>query len=211
MFEHDEQLHAESQKKYPTLNLSDGEYIVAEVRRHPIGLFSIWFVTLLCVALVVALSVFIGTHASEVASSGVALSPDLILGGMALITILILLLGYVGQVIYVDNRFYVTNESVIQHVRTGLFTSREQTIALGGVEDASFRQEGILQYILGYGSIRLSTVGDENTYRFTIVSNPRTQLKTLNDAVEAFKSRHVYEGSTRPAPEEKPPVTGSTS
>jgi len=204
MFESNPEKHAESKKKHPGLHLSDGEFVVAEVRRHPIGLFSIWFVDLLIVAIIIALSILIAGHASEIASNGVTVSPDIILGAMALLTILVLLLGWVGHIIYTDNRFYVTNESVIQHIRVGLFTSREQTVSLAGVEDASYRQEGILQYILGYGSIRLSTVGDENTYRFTLVANPQDQLRTLNDAVEDFKRRHVFEGINNGTPAAPP-------
>ena len=96
------------------------------------------------------------------------------------------------MVIYKDNTFFVTNESVIQHIRTGLFTDREQTISLGEIEDASYSQDGFFQSVLGYGSIRLSTVGDEFTYLFTIVADPSKQLQALNDAVEAFKSRNLY-------------------
>lgn len=204
MYESNTEKHAESAKKFPQLHMSDGEYVVAEVRRHPIGLFSIWFVDLLVVAIILGLSVVLASRTADLASTGINLSPDMILAGMALLTILVLLLGVVGHIIYTDNRFYVTNEAVIQHIRTGLFTSREQTIALSGVEDASYRQEGILQYLLGYGTVRLSTVGDENTYRFSIVANPKSQLQTLNDAVEDFKRRHVYEGTDRSAPAAAP-------
>jgi hypothetical protein len=45
----------------------------------------------------------------------------------------------------------------------------------------------MLQSILDYGSIRLSTEGDETTYRFNYVSNPKKQIALLNNAVEAFK------------------------
>jgi hypothetical protein len=120
---------------------------------------------------------------------GVAINSDLILGVAMLVTILVLLLGYVGTIIYNDNHFYVTNESVIQKIRTGLFASREQIIALSGIEDASYHQDGLLQYMLGYGSIRLSTIGDETTYRFNLVQNPQRELTTLNNAVEEFKTR----------------------
>src|SRR6266702_6506737 len=34
--------HDESLAKYPRVHLSKGEYVVMEVRRHPIGLVSIW-------------------------------------------------------------------------------------------------------------------------------------------------------------------------
>lgn len=40
----------------------------------------------------------------------------------------------------------------------------------------------------GYGSLRLSTEGDETTYRFSFVENPSKQVALLNNAVEAFKN-----------------------
>ncbi|MNG38312.1 hypothetical protein D3C84_1259690 [compost metagenome] len=46
----------------------------------------------------------------------------------------------------------------------------------------------MLQSILNYGSIRLSTEGDETTYRFKYVANPKEQIALLNNAVEAFKN-----------------------
>src|SRR6476469_7446463 len=35
--------HEQSLQKYPRVHLSKGEYVVMEVRRHPIGILSIWF------------------------------------------------------------------------------------------------------------------------------------------------------------------------
>ena len=32
----------ESRRRYPKLNLSDGEYVISDVKRHPIGLIGIW-------------------------------------------------------------------------------------------------------------------------------------------------------------------------
>lgn len=36
--------------------------------------------------------------------------------------------------------------------------------------------------------IRLSTEGEETTYRFNYVANPKRQTAILNNAVEAFKN-----------------------
>ena len=77
---------------------------------------------------------------------------------------------------------------MIQEIQHSLFVHREQTVSLGSIEDASFKQEGILQTLLNYGRIRLSTEGEETTYRFEYVSNPRKQVAILNNAVEAFKN-----------------------
>jgi uncharacterized membrane protein YdbT with pleckstrin-like domain len=96
--------------------------------------------------------------------------------------------GYIAYWVYINNKFFLTNESVIQEIQTSLFSKHEQTVSLSNIEDASFVQHGILQSILDYGSIRLSTEGDETTYRFSYVTNPKKQIATLNNAVEAFKN-----------------------
>ncbi|HEX8763495.1 MAG TPA: PH domain-containing protein, partial [Candidatus Saccharimonadales bacterium] len=99
-----------------------------------------------------------------------------------------LLGGFLATYIYNNNRFYLTNESVIQEIQTSLFSKHEQTVSLSNVEDASYRQNGLLQIMLNYGSIRLSTEGDETTYRFSFVANPKQHIAILNNAVEAFKN-----------------------
>jgi uncharacterized membrane protein YdbT with pleckstrin-like domain len=111
--------------------------------------------------------------------------------GVAFILLGVLLLifgGIVATVVYDANRFYLTNESVTQYIQTGLFFRKNQTISLGNIEDASYNQRGILQTIFNYGSIRLSTEGEETTYRFNYVANPQKQAQYLNDAIEAFKN-----------------------
>jgi hypothetical protein len=105
-----------------------------------------------------------------------------------LLTLLFLIGGYVAVWVYLSNRFYLTNESVVQEIQVSLFSKHEQTVSLSNIEDASYRQTGFLQSLLDYGSIRLSTEGDETTYRFNYVSNPKQEIATLNNAVEAFKN-----------------------
>jgi uncharacterized membrane protein YdbT with pleckstrin-like domain len=95
---------------------------------------------------------------------------------------------YIVVWVYQNNKFFLTNESVIQEIQTTLFAHNEQTVSLSNIEDASYTQHGLVQQLLGYGSIRLSTEGDETTYRFHYVTNPKKHIATLNNAVEAFKN-----------------------
>ena len=67
-------------------------------------------------------------------------------------------------------------------------------MSLGSVEDVSFRQTGVLQTMFNYGTIRLSTEGEETTYRFHYVSNPKHQVAILNNAVESFKNGRPVTG-----------------
>ena len=101
--------------------------------------------------------------------------------------LLVLIGGYIVIWVYLSNQFFLTNESVIQEIQTSLLSRHEQTVSLDNIEDASYRQAGILQTLLNYGSIRLSTEGDETTYRFNYVADPKRQIAILNNAVEAFK------------------------
>lgn len=96
--------------------------------------------------------------------------------------------GYAAVWVYLRNTFYLTNESVIQEIQHSLFSKHEQTVSLGSIEDASYRQVGVFQTAFNYGTIRLSTEGEETTYRFQYVDNPKEQIAILNNAIEAFKN-----------------------
>ena len=180
--------HEESKRKYPFLNLSEGEYVVSAITRHPIGLLSVWLAEGVAIALFAALGIHATTPDGAQLLNSLGLNFDAMMGIGILVIILLFLLGWVGTIIYLGNKFFLTNESVIQFIQTGLFSRKEQTISLQNVEDASFRQHGILQHLLDYGSIRLSTEGEETTYRFHFAINPRKQISILNNAVEAFKN-----------------------
>lgn len=187
------QRHDDSAKTYPDLNLSEAEYIVSDVPRHPIGMAA----PIILVVFVLALIATVLFNFQPIMTAmGIVPTPPMapiVLGGL-LLAVIVLIIGYIAIWIYTNNRFYLTNESVIQHVQTGLFNKREQTVSLGSIEDSSYRQNGILQLLFNYGLIRLSTVGDETTYRFNYVKNPKAQVALLNNAVEAFKNgRRVEE------------------
>ena len=177
------QRHEDSAKKYPMLNLSKEEYIISEVRRHPIGLVGI----IGAAAFLIAIVLLSLTFYPAVAGPGSPPAVSLVLPAV-LVIILITLGAYIVAWVYLNNKFFLTNESVIQEIQDSLFAHNEQTVSLSNIEDASYTQTGIIQLLFNYGSIRLSTEGDETTYRFQYVSNPKYQIALLNNAVEAFKN-----------------------
>lgn len=175
--------HEESITKYPSLNLSKQEYIISEVHRHPIGLVPPVVIGSVLVILVLGV---LSMYSKFVPSGNPPLSSVLM---PALLLILLVVLGtYIVIITYLGNKFYLTNESVIQEIQTSLFSRNEQTVSLSNIEDASYTQTGIVQLLFNYGSIRLSTEGDETTYRFSYVANPKQEIALLNNAVEAFKN-----------------------
>ena len=188
--------HDESVRRYPQLNLSESEFVISAVRRHPIGLFvPVLLAGFLVIIVLIGMAAYPGIAESLKVSNPSATIPgigDIILVGTLLLA-LFAIGGYVAVWVYLNNKFFLTNESVIQEIQTSLFTKNEQTVSLSNIEDASFTQKGIIQTLLDYGSIRLSTQGDETTYRFQYVSNPKNQIALLNNAVEAFKNGRPVE------------------
>jgi uncharacterized membrane protein YdbT with pleckstrin-like domain len=184
--------HERSIREYPFLNLSAGEFIISAVRRHPIGLAVPVALTVFLVALIATLLINFPLMANTIGvSDSLSFGPVLVVG--LLLISLFLIGGYIAIWVYINNRFFLTNESVIQELQTSLFARKEQTVSLVNIEDASFDQRGIIQMLFNYGSIRLSTEGDETTYRFSYVSNPKQQIALLNNAVEAFKNGRPIE------------------
>lgn len=187
--EENQRRHEESKRHYPSLNLSEGEFVITAVRRHPIGLVIPAFATVLSIVMVYVLAgIFIASApAGQAALSNAPSAADIIVFA-SLVALLFGLFGYIYIWVYLQNKFFMTNESVIQEIQHSPFSKHEQTVSLGSIEDASYKQHNVIQTIFNYGTIRLSTEGEETTYRFHYVANPKQQIARLNNAVEAFKN-----------------------
>ncbi len=181
--------HDESVLRYPGVNLSEAEYVIRDVKRHPIGIIGPIMgggVTVLLLAIVLAIY---PVDPGKYNLPGFGLAALVFGSVMILIGLGVLMLVWV----YLQNRFYLTNESVIQNIQESLFSRREQTINLANIEDASYSKHGIFQTFFDYGMIRLSTEGEETTYRMTYVSHPKQEIDALTNAVEAFKNGRPVE------------------
>jgi hypothetical protein len=184
-----ESKHEESKKQFPQINLSDNEYIIFSVEKSLIGLVPRFIAGGMIILL---LLVFLFNYGSIVKifhfTGPLADTSSMVLPVLLFVSLTFIGL-YISYYVYSSNQLFLTNESVIQEIQTGLFSHFEQIISLEGVEDVSYHQDNFMQYIFNYGAVRLSTIGDETTYRMECVSNPKKYADLLNDAVEAFKNK----------------------
>ncbi|HSX32393.1 MAG TPA: PH domain-containing protein, partial [Candidatus Saccharimonadales bacterium] len=169
------------------------EYIISIVKRHPIGILRIWGIAIIIVLSMVALfSVFFTQNSGSTVDAAFGADTSnfnaVALGLIALMMILTAVGALVATYVYTNNRFFLTNESVVQEIQNGLFSKHEQTVSLSNIEDASYEQNGLIPTMFNYGRIRLSTEGDETTYRFSYVADPKKHIAILNNAVESFKN-----------------------
>lgn len=192
-----QRLHDRSKRLYPLLNLSPGEYVISAVRRHPIGLVIPLGIGTLLIAMALSILFNLDVIFASVAVVGPFSEPSMLVAPLLILTAIVALGMFIAYYVYVNNKFFLTNESVIQEIQVSLFSRQEQTVSLSNIEDASYTQHGILQQILDYGNIRLSTEGDETTYRFSYVSSPKNHIARLNNAVEAFKNGRPVEGDEK--------------
>ncbi len=179
--------HKDSMRQYPFLNLTDGEYVVRNIKRHPAGITFIWLATSLLSSLVATVWWFLLAHPGSTSSfvgEDNVVAVSMFAGGLVVLTGLF---GWVAATVYKGNKFFLTNESVIQEIQTSLLSTKEQTINLENIKDVSYHQAGIIQQLVGYGSIKLSTEGDDQEYDFTLVSDPKRQVAIINNVVEAVK------------------------
>ena len=182
--------HQKSAKIYPELNLSEGEYVITAVTRHPIGLI---VPILLGMLLIVAALIFF-TQVDSMSNfifSTQKLNSETVFFPVMMFICAVFLANYVVYTVYKKNKLFLTNESLIQHIQTTIFSKKERAISLMDIEDVSFTQKGVMQSIFNYGSIRLSTEGEGATYSFSYASNPKETVANLSNAIESFKYGRV--------------------
>ena len=168
--------HNESIDMYPDLSLAPTEYVVIDVERSIWGPIIIWLVV--CIAFITF--IFSTIMMSQIMNNNMGT----ITIGLS-ITLVCILGGLVGNYVYNQSYFIVTNERVFARIQHSPFSQHSQNVELEHVEDCSYSQAGPVQMILGYGTIRLSTVGDEQTYRFTFVKDPTRQFQVINKVIQA--------------------------
>jgi hypothetical protein len=196
--------HEKSKADFPQLRLSPGEYVIETVRRHPIGIISIWAVTGFILLIILGIIPVYTLNQEFFARLFLIpveklMSPATLVTPVLIVAAFVTLGGIIATIVYNGNRFYLTNESIIQQVQYSLFNTRQQTVNLINVEDASATQNGILEQILNYGTLRLSTQGQETIYHFRFTANPKKVANDVNDAMELAVRR--LEGNSYPTTE----------
>ncbi len=175
--------HDRSKKDFPWLRLEDGEYVEFAFKRARICLVMILsgtFFALIAILLGFLLMLIGQSMLDEMGKNFIYIILSALLAAVVIITI-------VSLRIYRGNWLFITNKRVIQMLRTSLVANSVNMIDLSSIEDASFRQNGILQKIFKYGTLRLSTVGDETTYTFPYSDIRPEDLEAISKLLSRIK------------------------
>ncbi|MBQ2643309.1 MAG: PH domain-containing protein [Candidatus Saccharibacteria bacterium] len=186
--------HERSKKDFPGLRLEDDEYVEFAFKRARVCLLMIIGGVMfgLIVVLLAFLLVLMGQSMID------EMGRNFLFIILAALLASAVIIGVVSLVVYNGNRLFITNRRVIQMVMTSPVVNSVNIIDLSSVEDASFRQENLLQNLFHYGTFRLSTVGDETTYTFKYSDISGEELKAVTDLISNAKKR----GRKKKEPEE---------
>lgn len=177
--------HERSKKDFPGLRLEDDEYVEFAFKRAKICLFLIFGGVGLGLAVVLLAFLLVLMGQSMVDEMG----RNFLFIILAALLAAAIIIGLISLTVHRGNKLFITNRRVIQMVMTSPVVNSVNIIDLSSVEDASFRQENLLQSLFHYGTLRLSTVGDETTYTFKYSDITGEQLKEVTDLISDAKKR----------------------
>ena len=177
--------HERSKKDFPGLRLDEDEYVEFAFKRAKVCLMMIICGTgvAMIILLLAFLLVLMGqSMLDEIGRNFVFIILTALLAS-------VILAGLVALRIYNGNKLFITNKRAIQMMMTSPVVNSVNVIDLVSVEDVSFRQEGVLQNLFHYGTLRLATVGDETTYTFKYSDITGENLKAVTDLISRAKKR----------------------
>lgn len=181
--------HDRSKKDFPYLRLEDDEYVEFAFKRARICLLAI--LAGITVAVIIILLGFLLVLIGQSMLDDMGRNFVYII--LATLLAAAILIGIVAILVYQGNRLFITNKRVTQMIMTSPVSNSVNTIDLISVEDASFHQNGILQNLLHYGTLRLATVGDETTYTFKYSDISQEDLKAVTKLISEAKKKNKKE------------------
>ena len=177
--------HERSKKDFPGVSLEEGEYVEFAFSRAKIILMLILGGTALGVIIVLLAFLIALLGQDSIDEMGRKFLFIILLALLASAVIM----GMIALTTYRGNKLYVTNRRVIQLVMNSLVSSSTNAIDLESVEDVSFHQDGLMQRLLHFGTLRLATVGEETTYTFKHSDISPEDLEAVSKLVTEAKKK----------------------
>lgn len=172
------------------LNLSEEEQLLCIIDRHPIGRLTFYFSGIVGALATLGFLYYITYHKSDLGLSGI---PDIIIGLLGiLIIVVITVVNYINLRLYNLNKLILTTECVLVENQQGLFNRHRKTLNLESIEDVSYDQKGIFSQLLGYATLKISTVGKDSVI-FTLAQDAKRHAEYIENAREQLLKKQRLE------------------
>lgn len=175
-------LSSRARKFFDMIEFDEGEKLVWEIRKHPFGLFIIYF-TGAAIAAIIFSALVLGAllFDNNFLGLGIDLGPirPIMVGVGFLLTVFALIGTAIGAYLYQANVVLITSEKIAQLLYTSLFNRKISQLSIGDVQDVSVQQKGIFARIFNYGTLVVETAGEQNNYIFTYTPQPYETGKAI--------------------------------
>jgi hypothetical protein len=179
----------------PLAVMQPGEKVLFELKRHPIGIITIYIMTGF---VLVALGVITFGVAPDLISS--AGSQAISVGGLLyfFFALLCLMFNLIATIVYWGNRWVLTDDSITQITQTSLFHKESSSLALESLEDVTVDQHGIFPHIFNYGMLKAETAGQRSNFHFSYTPNPNYYAKKILEAHESENAKRNHQPAYYP-------------
>jgi hypothetical protein len=179
-------------KLFKYIEFDDDEDLLAEIRKHPVGVVGISIVGILIAFIIgastILLAVSLNSAAVDVGGGG--LVQTLLVAGGVILALLALAATAIAVVIYRSSVVFVTNEKIAEVAYLSIFNRKVTQLGVGNVEDVTVQQKGILSHIFDYGNITVETAGESENCSFTMTPHPNFYSRIIIEAHEEFVHKH---------------------
>lgn len=185
------QLSPMGQKLFRFVEFDDSEQMLAEIRKHPIGLvFTVATGVFISFTIIIGLIVLALNLESLGFTLDNTLARDLLVGLALVLGSFGIIATFIAAVLYTSNVVFVTNQKIAQVMYISLFNRKILQLGMGNVEDVNVSQKGILAHIFDYGSLVIETAGEMENPAFTYVPDPNTNSQIIIQAHQEYVEKH---------------------
>ena len=179
-----QQANIDHLKINPLAAMQEGEELIADIHRHPFGIVSLYFFAFVglvaaCGAILLLVPRLIGSNSSY--------DPTSISIAFIVVVIVLMLAGLgVTTMVYWQNRWVVTSDSLTQISQRSLFSRQVSQLSLGNLEDITAEQRGIIPNLFNFGTLRAETAGEHSKFFFLYCPNPNLYARKILMAREIY-------------------------
>ena len=167
------------------LEMDEHEQIVCQIRKHPVGLVSIYVTGLFIAACVLIGGMVFGSWINNQSELQTSFSLGGIISLISIaVSLVVVFFTYVAGYIYQNNVIIVTTDKIAQILYKNLVDRKISQLSIGDLQDVTVEQVGLLARVFKYGTLIIETAGEQNNYNFTYAPYPYECAKDIVEARE---------------------------
>ena len=173
--------------------LSEGETVVQDLKKHPIGVAISLIVGALLIVTILGITFFIFSLMQSSGKTNSGAYGSLVVFAGVIIAIGIAVATAVNVYLFRMDSLIVTTDKIAQIEYKTIFDRKVVQLSIERVQDVTVSQIGILPRIFKYGTITIDTAGENEDCIFSFAPNPYENSRMIMDIHEkaVAKSRSI--------------------